>query len=184
MGRPKQLLPIDGVPMLVRMINTARAAGCRPIVVVLGRDAAACRALVAGDDVLLPTNAEWETGIGSSLRIGANALPDDIDAAFVLLCDQPGVTTATLTRLSAAADEKQAAVAVASYAETLGPPVRINADYLSLLRQWPDAHGAKRLWMERPSDVVRVDCPEAAFDVDTPDDYAAITAVPPTDEAQ
>ena len=174
MGRPKQLLPVGGVPMLVRAVGAAEAAGCRPIIVVVGRDAEACRALLAAKtDVTVVDNPDWATGLGTSLRAGASALPPDATATFLLLADQPFVTVETLRRLIDAAINAGKRVAVSAFAEQIGPPVYVSGTYVSGLCDWPHAAGAKALWQDRPGDVARVDCPEAARDVDTPADYAA-----------
>lgn len=175
MGRPKQLLPVGGRPMLTLAVDAARAAGCEPTVVVLGRDAEACRTLVDRDDTVTIFNSGWQRGMGTSLRAGAQSLPADASAAFVLLADQPAVTVETLARLRAAATDAGRPVAVASYAGTVGPPVFVSGATLNLLRNWPDDHGAKALWLERADDVVRVECPEAAGDVDTPQDYERVS---------
>ena len=170
MGRPKQLLQFDGSTLLSRAIGVASSIGCAPIVVVLGRDAEACRPAIDRSATAI-VNGDWATGMGSSLRIGANAVPVGTKRAFILLCDQPRVTAETLDRLLSAAIASNAAAAVAAYADTLGPPVLVNADLIERLRAWPDAHGAKALWQTAEYLIESVPCPEAEFDVDTPSDF-------------
>ncbi|MEY4006932.1 MAG: hypothetical protein RLZZ221_3028, partial [Verrucomicrobiota bacterium] len=47
MGSPKQLIEIDGRPLLVRAIEAAHAAPVWPVVVVVGANAAAIRPVIA-----------------------------------------------------------------------------------------------------------------------------------------
>jgi len=44
MGRPKQLLDYHGQPLLRHSVEQALGSVCRPVTVVLGSDADACRA--------------------------------------------------------------------------------------------------------------------------------------------
>ncbi|MDB5325917.1 MAG: 4-diphosphocytidyl-2C-methyl-D-erythritol synthase [Phycisphaerales bacterium] len=171
MGRPKQLLTIDGQSLLSRAVANAEAVGCDPIVVVLGRDGEQCRAQI-GERATAIQNDRWESGMGSSLRAGANALPATTRQALILLCDQPSVSVDTLNRLIDAFEKTHPAACVAAYAGTLGPPVIVDEATLQRLRSWPDSQGAKALWTGGEIRVESVPCPEASADIDTPDDYA------------
>jgi CTP:molybdopterin cytidylyltransferase MocA len=107
MGRPKAL--IDG--WLQRSVDALAAAGCRPVVVVLGAAAQQARAVMQGLDVVIAVAADWSEGLSASLRTGIAALPHDVPAVVVTLVDLPdvgqnvvrrvlthGVAPATLTR--------------------------------------------------------------------------------------
>ncbi|MFM8782128.1 MAG: NTP transferase domain-containing protein, partial [Gemmatimonadota bacterium] len=71
MGRTKQLLPVEGVPMVRRAAELLRAAGCAPLVVVTGHDAEAVEAALDGLDVrcvrvtdpTAPTSASLHAGL-------------------------------------------------------------------------------------------------------------------------
>ena len=181
MGRPKQLLTIGGQSLLARAVANAESVGCDPIIVVLGRDADECRTQI-GERAIAVQNDAWESGMGSSLRAGANALPADTREALILLCDQPWVSADTLHRLIEAFHKTRPAACVAAYANTLGPPVIVDESTLQRLRHWPDAQGAKALWTGGEINVTTVPCPEAAADIDTPDDYARAVQAPPSHE--
>src|SRR4030095_2387700 len=102
MGVPKQLLRFGGETMLRRAASVALKAGCRPVVVVTGADAAMSRKALRGLDVREAENQQWESGISSSVRVGIQALvrANPRTAAVVLmLCDQPLVTRAMIARL-------------------------------------------------------------------------------------
>jgi molybdenum cofactor cytidylyltransferase len=89
-GGLKQLAAIDGRPLLSHAVRHALAVtALDPVVVVLGHEAERVRAgvpeLAATDLVIAP---DWERGQSASLRAGIAAL-GDVDAAVVLLGDQP-----------------------------------------------------------------------------------------------
>ena len=95
MSIPKQLLQFHGQTFLGRAASVALEAGCRPVVVVTGANAAACRESLRGLDVLEAENQQWESGISSSVRVGVEALVTAnprIAAVILMSCDQPFVT--------------------------------------------------------------------------------------------
>ena len=107
MGTPKAL--VDG--WLERGIDVLAAAGCSPVVVVLGAAAQQARTVMQGLKVVVAVAADWSEGLSASLRTGIAALPDDVPAVVVTLVDLPdvgqsvvrrvlthGATPATLTR--------------------------------------------------------------------------------------
>lgn len=104
MGRPKQLLPLAGRPLLQHVL--AAAAGSlliTDIVLVLGHVADAIRAVVtlpARCRVVL--NPDYAAGQSRSLACGLAAVDADTGAAVVLMGDQPGVTSRLIDRVAAA----------------------------------------------------------------------------------
>src|SRR6476619_3324662 len=99
-GGPKALVRHEGSLLVERAGRTVRDAGCAPIVVVLGAAAAEVRATAQLGQVSLVENEGWKSGMGSSLRVGLEALTaTDADAAIVLLVDTPGVTSAAVRRV-------------------------------------------------------------------------------------
>ncbi|MFZ9746982.1 MAG: NTP transferase domain-containing protein, partial [Opitutaceae bacterium] len=105
MGQPKQLLEVGGQPLLLRAVAAALAAPVWPVVVVLGAHAAVLRPLLAPQPVLVVENAAWAEGMASSLREGVAALAQfsrRLEAAVVVLADQPALDAAVIRRLIAA----------------------------------------------------------------------------------
>src|SRR4051794_36219870 len=93
-GMPKALVEYEGSLLVERAVRTA-AAVCDPVLVVLGARAVDVwrSADLAGATVL--ANADWESGMASSLRTGLDGLrgwPGRVDAVLVHLVDMPGMT--------------------------------------------------------------------------------------------
>ena len=103
MGTPKAL--VDG--WLERGIDALAAAGCSPVVVVLGAAAQQARTVMQGLKVVVAVAADWSEGLSASLRTGIAALPNDVPAVVVTLVDLPdvgqGVVRRVLTRGAAPA---------------------------------------------------------------------------------
>jgi bifunctional UDP-N-acetylglucosamine pyrophosphorylase/glucosamine-1-phosphate N-acetyltransferase len=107
---PKVLHRAAGRPLLSWVLDAARAAGCRRILVVVGHGAEEVRAEIGGDDVTWVAQAE-QRGTGHALaqvegRIAGPAL------LLVLSGDVPLVESHTLARLLAAAAAGWGAMAV------------------------------------------------------------------------
>ena len=131
-GRPKALVDMGSGPWLLRALDVLGA--CEEICVVIGAEAdAVARLLPAG--VPAVTNVAHGDGMGSSLRVGLEALTaSDAQAALVMLVDLPDVTRAVADRLQAhlrAANSPTATLARAGYLGMPGHPVLIGRDHFA-----------------------------------------------------
>lgn len=88
-GSPKQRL------LLPRVLERVRASSVDDVVVVLG-------AHDVETDARVVRCPEWERGPGASLRCGLAALPDEVDAAVVVLADGPDLAPKAIDRVIAA----------------------------------------------------------------------------------
>jgi CTP:molybdopterin cytidylyltransferase MocA len=95
MGTPKAL--VDG--WLERGIDALAAAGCSPVVVVLGAAAQQVRAVLQGLKVVVAVATDWSDGLSASLRTGIAALPSDVPAVVVTLVDLPDVGEGVVRRV-------------------------------------------------------------------------------------
>ena len=109
-GSPKQRLLLG--PVLERV----RASALDDVVVVLG-------AHDVETDAKVVRCPDWERGPGASLRCGLTSLPDDADAAVVVLADGPDLAPGAIDRVIAAWRERQGDVVAASYGGARGHPL-------------------------------------------------------------
>lgn len=173
-GRPKALVAFEGEPLVARAVAMLCAAGCSPVVVVLGAGADEVRATVDLPQTVV--NPGWAQGMGSSLRCGLAALPADAPAVVIALADQPLVGSESVTRLTAAWREG-AVAAVATYGGRPRNPVLLARPV------WPDVcadltgdTGAGPWLRAHPEMVTLVACDDtgSAYDIDTPEDLLAL----------
>src|ERR1035441_658540 len=104
MGTVKQLLELDGKPLIVRAADAMLGSPARPVVVVVGAHAEMVRAPIARHPVSVVFNPEWASGLASSIRVGLAALlaaEPGLDAVLVALCDQPALSPEVIGRLAA-----------------------------------------------------------------------------------
>jgi molybdenum cofactor cytidylyltransferase/nicotine blue oxidoreductase len=167
-GMPKALVRYDGELLVERAVRTTRGV-CDLVLVVLGAaaDEVGERADLDGARVLV--NADWQSGMASSLRSGLDALAGlaDVDAALVLLVDMPGITVAALERM--AQDARPGALAVATYDGVRGHPVLLGRDHWAGVAVTATGDEGARRYLAA-HDVVEVDCTGLAdpTDLDVP----------------
>ncbi|HEY5891954.1 MAG TPA: nucleotidyltransferase family protein [Chthoniobacterales bacterium] len=177
LGRPKQLIPWNGETLLRHAANVALTSQLGPVVVVLGAVERECRGTLTGLAVQIAVNPAWAAGMGGSISTGMLALQNSaepLDAVIIMLCDQPHVTPVKLRSLSDEQQRTQASVVAARYRKNDDPPgvpALFTAARFSALSQLSGPIGAKKLIAGEPS-LAFILCPEAASDIDTPDDLA------------
>jgi MobA-like NTP transferase domain len=71
---PKQLVQFRRKSLVCRIAKAAIEAGCSPVVVVIGSDGEKVARELARTSVTKIENKNWRRGIGSSIRIGMQAL--------------------------------------------------------------------------------------------------------------
>ncbi|ODT99810.1 MAG: molybdopterin-guanine dinucleotide biosynthesis protein MobA [Pseudonocardia sp. SCN 72-86] len=173
MGGPKALVLLDGRPLVLRAVDVLRAAGCAPLVVVVGAAADGVRALLPADVTAVEAEG-WADGMGASLRAGLAALGGDVDAAIVHLVDLPGVTTAAVARLAAASRKNGKDLARAAYDGRAGHPVLLGREHWAAVAESATGDAGARGYLAGNPDVVLVECGDVAEpdDVDTPEQLA------------
>jgi CTP:molybdopterin cytidylyltransferase MocA len=177
-GRPKAIVQWDGQLFVERAVTTLRAAGCAPVVVVLGAAAAEVARTAELGDAVVVVNDAWPTGMGSSLCTGLTALGDlGAPAVVVLLVDQPQVSPELVQRLVAHWHEGVAAVS-ASYDGRRRNPVLLDASVWPAVAACAVGDIGARGWLDtHTDDVVLVACDDLGSDVDidTPPDLDRLT---------
>jgi molybdenum cofactor cytidylyltransferase len=173
LGEPKQLLFYQGQTLIRRAAAAALNAGCAPVVVVVGSERKKIAHSLRGLGIMILPNESWQRGIGTSIRIGVEALADR-DALVILVCDQPYVGAAVIRQLIARHEETRKPMVASAYAGMLGVPALFVRDCFAQLLSLGDEQGAKALLIRRPNDVAQVDFPAGAVDLDTPEDWARL----------
>lgn len=123
-GRPKATVVEDGRSWLALAVDALTGGGCTEVVVVLGAETEQSRTLLDGD-VRVVVAEDWAAGISASLRRGlevAGEAGPEVDRAVLTLVDLPDVGPEVVSRLLAAAPDRDA-LARASYAGRPGHPV-------------------------------------------------------------
>jgi CTP:molybdopterin cytidylyltransferase MocA len=165
-GAAKQLVTVRDRTMLEHVAEIARAAELTPIIAVLPTG------IPVPSDAVGVINDEPHAGISRSLRLGIAALPDEVDAAVILLGDQPTVPVSWVAALISDASGRPV-VAIRATGRT-GPPVLVHRTGFRLVSEATGDAGLQPVLARHPELVAHVDVDAHAPDVDTPDDLAAL----------
>lgn len=178
MGTPKQLIQYKGRSLIRHAVEVAIASSCQPIIVVLG---AYCDRLALELDnlpVQICHNSRWQEGMSSSIAAGMEALAkSSIDAVIVALIDQPLITSEIYNRLIAKYHQTQQAAIASTYAGTLGVPALFDRSLFAELVNMKGKGGAKELLKRHSQPKYNLAVPQAAIDLDTPEDLANLRSL-------
>jgi molybdenum cofactor cytidylyltransferase len=165
-GSQKLLAPVGGVPLARRSVEALLTPSLDDIVVVLGADARAVGAALAGLPVRTVTNPRYAAGMSTSLRVGVDAVPAHAHAALVALADQPGVGAAIVDRLVERYRSSRAPIIAPLYRGGVrGNPVLFDRAVFDELRAVTGDEGGRAVVARDPGRVVLV-----PFDVELPGD--------------
>lgn len=177
--RPKCLLELDGVPLVLRLLDALALAGVAEVVVVLGHHAAAIAPVLAGRALRVVHNDDPEADQVVSQRLGLAALgvqERPADAVIVALADQPLVDAADLRALveAFALRAPGTEVLVPQVAGERGNPVIFSAAVRAAVLAGPATFGARQWQAAHPQAVARFVTDNAHYrtDIDTPEDQA------------
>ena len=132
-GSQKLLAPLDGRPLLQRVIDAANASSLEDIVLVVGPNADDLLGSVDVGRTRVVPNPDPARGLASSLQAGLSALDPRLHAALILLGDMPGVTATLIGELVARGRETRATAVVSVWRGRRSPPVVLHKTL------WPEA---------------------------------------------
>jgi len=173
MGQPKQLLSINGQPMVRRVTEAVCASGLAQVVVVVGAHARRVSEALSGLPVELVYNQDWQEGMSTSLRIGLRALRPDIEAVLVVLADQPALTSGLLQRLVERYRVTKAPIVAPFYQGYRGNPVLFDRSLFPELLAIQGDRGGRMIIArhEEKTERVALDDPAVLQDLDTVEEY-------------
>ena len=155
-------------------VEAAVGGGCAPVVVVAGRDRERVEEELATSLAQVVHNADWELGIGVSIRTGVSTmirLDPDITAIVLMVCDQPFVSDATISKLISMCEGNPAGIIASTYEGVQGVPALFGRAYFNELQELPDTAGARRLFRTHSGAVIECPLIHGGLDVDTEEDY-------------
>jgi CTP:molybdopterin cytidylyltransferase MocA len=162
--------------MLHRAVAAAAEVGSHAVTVVLGANAAQLAPLLKHTPGSVIINQAWEEGLASSLRLGVSRLPGSCDGVLITLGDQVTVTSSDLLRLASAWRRQPEWILAASYAGHTGVPAIFPRWCFESFSSLRGDQGARSILMRNADRVLRIPMPNAAVDIDRPEDLLDIEA--------
>lgn len=171
-GRPKQLLKVDGVPLVVRVLTAVCGSRVHGTVVVTGCRAEEVRAAGGDFPVRWVANPAWPQGMATSLAAGLAAVGGGAAGVLVVLADQPFLTSSLVDRLIDAFGAARApAILRPACGSRCGHPVLVGRPFLATLGQARGDEGGRTVLAAFRRYVVTIPATEREImDVDTWED--------------
>lgn len=180
LGRPKQVLPLAGEPIVTHVGKRAKSSRAARVMAVLG--GASGETMAALENIVdeLIINDAFAEGQGTSIAAGirylysTSHLLGSCEAVVFLLGDQPGIDTAAIDAVIDAWEDG-ARIAMVKYTDRPGHPVLFDRAYWQELSRLNGDQGGRSVLDKHRDDVeyVRIDT-ESPMDVDTEADWRVL----------
>jgi molybdenum cofactor cytidylyltransferase len=191
-GRHKLLLPLGNRPVIAHVVDAAIASQARPIIIVLGHQAAGVRAALAyaaiTPELIFVENPAYQSGMSSSLRVGIQALQNfcairnpeqqspEIDGALILLGDLPLITPQIINTLIETRRATGQPVVAPQYSGQRGHPMLFASSLFPELLDVTGDEGGRTVVARHRNAIATVELGDnqANFDVDTWEAYQQV----------
>ena len=175
MGRPKQLLPLNGVTMIECVVTRIRPH-VDLLVVVIGHAAEQVAAALRTRGVRLAVNDDVDRGMLGSVKCGLRAAGSAWRGFLFCLGDQPGLTDPVLRTVLSGAASSGKGIVIPTFSGRRGHPVYLSRRYYDPILGLDESLGLNAVTRSHPADTLEVPVAEPAVleDMDTPDDYARL----------
>jgi len=168
----KLLLPVDGIPMVARVVDALQQSRVQRIIVVTGHEPERVTEALAGREIEIVHNPSYADGIATSIRTGVAALGEDVDGALMALADMPWVSTDVINRLiDAFTADGELSIFIPMFGRKRGNPVLWASQHFSELLALSGDVGGKALFHRHSAAICYVDVESAGvnIDLDTPE---------------
>jgi molybdenum cofactor cytidylyltransferase len=179
MGRPKQLLEVEGQHLLNRILAEALDSELDLVVLVLGAHEEDIRSGLATDlthpGLRVIQNPRHAEGISTSIIAGIKAVESTHNQAMVILADMPGINHHLINQLLQEFVASGLPLGAISLKGRRSHPVIFKKSLFPELKRLKGDSGARHLFTRYADRVCLVEPagPYDDADIDTPRDYAA-----------
>jgi CTP:molybdopterin cytidylyltransferase MocA len=177
MGYPKALLPLGDKIFLTHIMGILREAGLPKPAIVLGRTAALVQPRIREWPADILINPDPDRGQLSSIQIGFSFLGPGVEAGMIWPVDQPAVSKDLILRLTQLFIESASLIAFPSRGGRRGHPAIFHRTVFQEFMEAPLTEGPRKILLrhERNSAVLPTEESACVEDIDTPEDYLALT---------
>jgi molybdenum cofactor cytidylyltransferase len=177
MGRPKALLPIDGVRFIEKIVTALKSTRVNEIVTVLGHNADEMRQKISDLPVTIVVNPDYKQGQLTSLTAAIRNIESGekyrVDAILVHLVDHPYINADLVNVMIDRFYETKKLIVVPRHQGRRGHPVIFSRALFPELLAAPVDQGAKTVVHAHRDQTLEIDTDDAGVtvDIDTPEEY-------------
>jgi molybdenum cofactor cytidylyltransferase len=176
MGSVKQLLRLEGRPLLQHVLDNVRASEVAEIVLVLGYSAEAIAREVDMANIRVVINESFQQGMGTSLKAGLASLGPHAKAALIVLADQPFVQPATLNQLIGEYQRSKAQILIPTHRGFRGNPVLLDRSVFPEVMGLGGDVGCRAIFGDHLEGILKVPVDDVGIllDIDRQADFEAL----------
>ena len=176
MGTAKQLLEIDGRPLVQHVLDNVQRSGIGEIILVLGHSAEAIQRELKLEGAKVVLNENFLQGMGTSLKSGLAAVDSKVQAALIVLADQPFVRPETLDQLIAEHERTRPQIVIPTYRGFRGNPVLLDRSVFPEVMGLSGDIGCRAIFGEHQDGIVKLEVGDVGIllDIDQKRDYESL----------
>lgn len=169
-GATKLLAQLDDKSLLEHALTAAQSACPGKVCLVVGCYSTEImrEASTRADSVV--ENADYRSGIGSSIACGVSACRANADAIVVMLADQPTIEASHVQALVDAWSGQDDEIVLSTHAGVQAPPTLFGRGAFDQLTELSGDSGARSVIQSEQYTIKRVAFAELAIDIDTEED--------------
>ncbi len=171
LNSPKQLLNWQGDYLINHVIQVVSASNIDDITVILGSYIDKIQPIINNPEINIIENPYWKSGLSSSIKSGIGSLAHDIEGAFIILLDQPFITSRLLNNMIELFHQSGAKIIAPRVGEQQGNPVLFRKDIFPELLKITGDKGAKEILRKYDMEWLNWHDRNLLLDIDSEEDY-------------
>lgn len=177
MGYPKALLPLGSDFFITRILRVLKNAGLPKPLIVLGKAASIIEAQIGDWPADIRINPDPDRGQLSSIQLALAHLDPEAVAGMIWPVDQPAVSEDLVRRLIRLFAASEPPMAFPTFDGKRGHPAIFHRCLFQEFMDAPLAEGPKKILLRHQDAAITLptDEPAAVQDIDTPEEYQALT---------
>ena len=171
----KLLIKINKKTMLATMITKSLNSSADNTVLVLGYQSDVIQEIIQDKNITTIVNKDFTKGLSSSLQCGISALPDDCDAAVIILADMPGITSTIIDNMiNSFNPKKNNSIIIPTFNKKRGNPILLDRKFFPDILRVTGDKGAKDIIKNNKNSILEVPQKNSSVlnDIDTKEDLS------------
>ena len=176
MGDFKQLLRLGEKTFVEHCVDQLLASGVGELIVVTGHREGDVRQALGDRPVKFAHNADYRSGMASSIKCGIQAASEKARAFLIALVDQPQIQAETIRHLIQVFDHGQARIVIPRHVGRNGHPILLDERLRSEILNMSVDDGLRQIVRAHETETQRIDVSSRAVvdDCDLPEDYGRL----------
>ncbi len=176
MGEAKQLLPLGNSTVLEQTLKNLHSSKVEEIVLVLGASAETIQqqiSLRSFKNLKMVINPDYHQGMSTSLRAGLSSTDPTMDAALIVLADQPFIKPETLNQIIDGYRNSEARIVIPTHNGNRGNPVLVDRSIFPEVMELKGDTGFRAIFSQYHDEIAKVAVADRGIllDIDNKEDY-------------